>query len=109
MDISSVPWGGFLMSALSGGLLKTGLDWISKKGRSKAYTMGAVDHAVQTAMGLVTDRLELVEKQNRECENNLREVKDDLAASKRDREELKSEIARLMAGPVAGFAEKAPT
>jgi hypothetical protein len=81
--------------AISGGAITKGLDWLSTRGQSKARIMGAVDHAVETAMNLVTDRLERVEEQHAECQESLREVRDELA-------ETRAEIARLLVGRVAG-------
>ena len=98
-----------------GGAITKALDYLGQKGRSQAYTMGAVDHAVQTAMSSVTSqlertegRLEIVEAQHEDCERNLREVRADLDASKRERAELKAEIDRLMTGPGAGHSTISP-
>ena len=70
--------------------------------------MGAVDHAVQTAMASVTSqlerterRLELVEGQHARCQTDLGELRDELA-------DRKAEIDRLMAGRVAAIGEEAP-
>lgn len=72
--------------------------WWANRGRTKAYTMGAVDHAVQTAMTLVTERLERVEGQHEACEVSLRDVNGRL-------DEAKREIDRLMAGRIAPAGE----
>jgi chromosome segregation ATPase len=81
---------------------------LGKRNRSQAYTMGAVDHAVQTAMQSVTgqlerteERLERVEGQHQECEANLANVRADLA-------EAKAEIDKLMSGRIAVPGEPAP-
>jgi len=89
------------LSALGGGGLAKCFDWLSSRGQSKAYTMGAVDHAVQTAMQLVTERLEVVERQHNECQEHLQEVRETLTSAR-------EEISRLMKGRVANWGEKAP-
>lgn len=96
MQVSSLPIWEMVLSALAGGGGTKFLDFLTSRSRSKAYTMGAVDHAVQTAMTLVTDRLERVEAQHEECETNLEKVREDLGLAK-------AEIARLMQGPVAVY------
>lgn len=101
MTLTGLPWGEMIASAVGGGGVTKAFEWIASRGRSKAYTMGAVDHAVQTAMTLVTDRLEKVEAQHEDCQDKLQEVRDDLAAAK-------AEIDRLMQGRVAKVGEKAP-
>lgn len=108
--IASVFGGG-----AGGGVLTKGLDVLGKRTRSQAYTMGAVDHAVQTAMGITTDRLEktearldFVEAQHEDCERNLREVRGELSEITRDRDELKAAIDRLMSGDIPGYAPRAP-
>lgn len=95
-------------SAAGGGGASSLFNWLGSRSKNKAYVMGAVDHAVQTAMASVTGqlerterRLEVVEDQHDVCERNLREVRDELA-------ERKAEIDRYMAGRIAGYAEKAP-
>lgn len=84
----NLPYGEMLVSAIGGGGLAKGFDWLMSRGQAKSNMMGAVDHAVQTAMQLVTDRLERVEAQHAECQENLQEIRDELA-------EAKSQIARL--------------
>lgn len=101
-----VPVVEMIVSALGGGGLSQFGHWLTTRSRTKAYTMGAVDHAVQTAMTVVTDRLEKVEKQHAECETSLREVNQRLDASERARTSLKDEMDRLMAGPVASYTGK---
>lgn len=88
-------------------LVKT-LDFFAGRQKSKAYTMGAVDHAVQTAMALVTGRLEIVERQHTECEANLREVRSEVDELKRERADQKAEIDRLMGGEVPAYAPAIP-
>lgn len=92
-----------------------GADLMSKRTRSKAYTMGAVDHAVQTAMDVTSKRLEKtegrldhVEAQHEECERNLAIVRADLATEKLERAELQANIDRLMSGGPALYGQKAP-
>lgn len=99
--MAELPYGEILVSVLGGGVGVKAFDWLTSRGQSKAYTMGAVDHAVQTAMTLVTDRLEKVEDQHNECQEHLQEVRKELAKSQR-------EIDRLMAGRVASWGEEAP-
>lgn len=120
MELS--PWeiiGGVASSAVGGSGVSAFFNWMTGRQKTKAYTMGAVDHAVQTAMSSVTGqldrtelRLEVVEKQHHECEANLREVRRDLEETKRHHEQerstLKAEIARLMGGRIANYGEKAP-
>lgn len=101
MSLTDMPWAEMALSALGGGGGAKLIDFFARRGRTKAYTMGAVDHAVQTAMTLVTERLEKVEAQHGECEKNLREVRDELA-------EAKAEINRLMLGPIANYGDRAP-
>lgn len=107
--------GGAVTSAAGGGGMSAFFNWLGSRSKTKAYTMGAVDHAVQTAMSSVTGqlerteaRLEAVEGQHKECEDALRKVREDLDETKRDRTELKAEIDRLMAGPVASYAPNGP-
>jgi exonuclease VII small subunit len=94
--------GGLATSAVSGGGASSFFTWLTTRKKStaegKAYTMGAVDHAVQTAMSSVTsqlerteERLEKVEGEHEECRANLLEVKEDLASARQ-------EINRLMNG-----------
>lgn len=102
MTTSPSQFSEVLIAALSGGGITQLGNWLASRTRNKAYTMGAVDHAVQTAMRVVTDRLEVVEGQHKECEANLRDVRSDL-------DHAKSEITRLMTGPVALPGERPPT
>lgn len=78
---------------VSGGALTKGFDWLSTRGQSKARLMGAVDHAVQTAMNLVTDRLERVEEQHAECQESLQEVRNELGDTRAKLSELLRERA----------------
>lgn len=89
------------VSALGGGGVTQFFHWLNNRQKTKAYTMGAVDHAVQTAMNLVTDRLTRVEAQHEDCEAKLDIVRADLAISRR-------EIDRLMEGRVASLWEPPP-
>lgn len=100
---TQVPVVEMVASAIGGGGLSQIANWLTARSRTKAYTMGAVDHAVQTAMTLVTDRLEKVEAQHAQCETNLREVRAEVDALTRERAEQKAEIDRLMSGPVPGY------
>jgi len=121
MDIS--PWQ-MIASVFGGGAggsaITSAFGWLNKHQRSQAYTMGAVDHAVQTAMASVTGqlertetRLQAVEDQHAECERNLALVRLDLESSKRDatqeRQELLAQIDSLMNGRVAAIGEAAPS
>lgn len=106
MPIQSLPWGEMIVSALGGGGIAKAFDFIASRGQSKAYTMGAVDHAVQTAMQTVTSQLERTEKrlgtmenQHQECQEHLEEVRDKLTTAQR-------EIDRLMLGPIAPWASQ---
>lgn len=72
-----------------------------KRNQMRLYAMGAVDHAVSTAMDLVTVRLEKVEQQHYDCERSLRDLRQEL-------HESKMEIDRMMAGRVAAWGEKPP-
>ena len=108
VGIASLPWGEMIASGgLTGAAVKA-LEIISNRGKSKAYTMGAVDHAVQTAMSTVTDqldrteeRLKVVEGQHHACEVSLREVNARL-------DEAKREIGRLMSEPAAHYPGERP-
>jgi uncharacterized protein YlxW (UPF0749 family) len=112
--------GGIAGSAVSGTGVSAFFNWLTGRQKTKAYTMGAVDHAVQTAMSSVTGqldrtekRLEVVEKQHDECEANLSAVRADLDKTirhhERERARDKAEIDRLMAAArVAVFGEEAP-
>lgn len=104
---------------VGGGIITKGFDYLSKRSKREAYTMGAVDHAVQTAMSSVTSqlertegRLEIAEAQHEDCERNLSKVTRRVDELERDhakeRAELKAEIDRLMAGPVAHTGALAP-
>lgn len=101
---TDLPWGEMLASAAGGGGLAQLVAWWNGRAKRNAYTMGAVDHAVETAMRVVTDRLETVERQHTACEASLREVRDDVDGLRRERADLKAEIDRLMAGPVARYS-----
>lgn len=101
MPASTLPWVEWLTTGGLGAAVMKGIDILAARGQSKAYTMGAVDHAVQTAMTLVTDRLEKVEGQHEACEATLQTVRQDLT-------EAKDEIARLMRGEVPVYEPKAP-
>jgi chromosome segregation ATPase len=115
MDLSPMQLVASVFGGGAGGSAVTKvIEILSRRRSSQAYTMGAVDHAVQTAMGSVTGqlerteaRLEIVEAQHEDCQRNLQSVRTDLDASRqqydRERAELKAEIARLMAGPVATY------
>lgn len=97
MQVDATAIIGWCLSGGGGAALTKGLEVWGRRGRNQSYTMGAVDHAVQTAMTLVTVRLERVEGQHEECERNLAEVRDDLAGAK-------AEIARLLsAGQTASY------
>ena len=93
------------------GIIATSVfQYLGKRSQGKAYTMGAVDHAVQTAMESVTGQLERTEKrlgtmedQHAECERNLGDMNRRLDDSERERSALKSEIDRLLSGPIAGY------
>lgn len=109
MEISSLQLVvGAVGTAAGGGGASSFFSWLGGRAKNKAYTMGAVDHAVQTAMQSVTGqlertekRLEVVEDQHKACERNLREVRLEL-------DERRSTIDRLMAGRVAGYDEEVP-
>lgn len=114
MDIAHVPWGNLIAGALSGGLITKGAEWVGRRGRVQAYTMGAVDHAVQTAMQSVTgqltrteERLEKVEGQHEDCERNLAEVRKEAAEARAEAEKARAEareqIAKLMGDTVPGY------
>ncbi|HPA37374.1 MAG TPA: hypothetical protein PLV04_01415 [Phenylobacterium sp.] len=89
--------------AAGGGGLSTLLTWLARRQRSQAYTMGAVDHAVQTAMSAVTAALErtearlgLVEAQHGDCQTKLTLVHQRLDASERERAAIKAELDRVL-------------
>lgn len=103
---ASIPWPEIAGGLLSGSLLTQVAAWWTSRNKRDAYTMGAVDHAVQTAMKLVTDRLEKVEKQHIQCENDLADVRIWLNVSERERAELRAEIDRLMGGKVAPYSAR---
>lgn len=95
-------------SALGGGGLSSLLTFLNQRSRARSYAMGAVDHAIETALKSVTgevDRLntkiEQVEAKHEVCEHELQ-------ASRDERAELRAQIAVLMAGPVAPFGAKPP-
>lgn len=110
LDVLKVAFGGGVGAALT-----KGLEVIATRGRSKAYVMGAVDHAVETAMSSVTgqlerteDRLVRIEAQHEDCERNLQGVRNDLADEQRQRAELQDNIDRLLQGPVALVGQQPP-
>lgn len=100
MSASALPWIEWVTTGGLGAAMMKGFDFVAARGQSKAYTMGAVDHAVSTAMELVTTRLEKVEGQHEQCETTLETVRSDLS-------EAKDEIARLMRGEVPAYEMKA--
>lgn len=102
----SIPWPEIAGGLLSGSLLTQAVAWWNGRNKRDAYTMGAVDHAVQTAMKLVTDRLEKVEDQHAQCEADLSAVRIRLDGAERERSELRAEIDRMMAGGVASYGAK---
>lgn len=103
MASNQLPIIEMIASALGGGGMLKFADWLNSRQKTRAYTMGAVDHAVETALKAVTDRLQVVEAQHAHCDAELREVKDRLDGSERDRRELKLHIDRLMSGEVPGY------
>lgn len=91
-----------------GGAATALFNWLRSRQRTTAYTMGAVDHAVTTAMASVTEevgrlnkKIELVETKHERCEAELED-------GRRERETLRREIADLMSGRVAQPLERAP-
>lgn len=92
-----------LTGVAGGGGLSGLLTWLGRRQRSQAYTMGAVDHAVQTAMAAVTAALErtearlgLVEAQHGDCQTKLALVHQRLDASERERAAIKAELDRVL-------------
>jgi hypothetical protein len=86
---------------VGGGALTKVLDMILSRGQMRAYAMGAVDKAVETALASVTKQLEttdyrlrVAEEHRAICERELDDVKDRQI-------HLQREIDRMMAGPVA--------
>lgn len=93
-----------LTGAAGGGGATHLFSWLAQRQRSQAYTMGAVDHAVQTAMATVTAaldrteaRLGLVEAQHSDCQKKLALLHQRLDASEREREAIKAELERVLA------------
>lgn len=95
-----------------GGIAKLG-DVLASRQKAKAYTMGAVDHAVETAMKSVsaqldrTDgRLAKMEAAEAACRIELAGVKERLDGSERERAALRGQVDQLMAAPVATYPEQ---
>lgn len=91
-------------SALGGGGLAQVLNFMTKRQQARTYAMGAVDHAVETALkgvtaelGRVYERLETIETNHEQCET-------DLAESKRAADRLQRQIDALMDGKPADYA-----
>jgi septal ring factor EnvC (AmiA/AmiB activator) len=91
---------GYVVTALGGGGIVRLLDMLIKRSQIRAYTMGAVDKAVETALSSVThqltrtdERLKAVEEQHHDCERNLEEVRTQLHDSR-------AKIEKLMNGAV---------
>ena len=103
MPLDDLPWKEILGAGGLGAAAVKAVDWLSSRTQAKAYTMGAVDHAVETAMRVVTNRLEVVEGQHQACDALLREVTRRLDASERERLALTAQIDRLMSGHVAEY------
>lgn len=102
--MSGLTWAEMLSFVGAGGVATKAVDIFAQRTKAKAYTMGAVDHAVQTAMKLVTERLEKVEGQHEACETQLVEVKNRLDNSERERRDLREEISSLMRGNVPEYS-----
>lgn len=99
-----------ITGALGGGGILKAADWLNNRAKTKAYTMGAIDHAVETAMGSVTGQLERtdarlmnIEAEHRQCRDDLAAVQSRLDASERDRAELRAKIDELMAEEIARY------
>jgi hypothetical protein len=102
-----MPWE-FVATALGGGGLGAIIKWLTDKGKDRAYVMGAVDKATEAAfkrwsaeVTYLTEQVGLLRKHSQECE-------DELAESRRDRQELRDQINALMRGRVASWGEHAP-
>lgn len=115
MSLENMPWSELVATALGSTGLTAAFNWWANRKKRDAYTMGAVDHAVETAMSSVTgqlqrtdERLQAVEKQHAECEANLAKVNLRLDAADREKADLAAEIERLMDGPVAVVGQPAP-
>lgn len=97
---------------IGGGGLSQAAHLLTSRRKVRADTFKTVVDTLSDRLEKTESRLDTVESQHTECEQNLREVREDLDASKRaseqERQELKAEIARLMAGPVAGYKPRIP-
>lgn len=107
MDLSplQIVGGGAATGGVSGFFV-----WLGQRGKTRAYAQGAVDRAMTEALSGVSaqlkrtdERLAQVEDHHQKCTDDLREVQKRLDETEREREELRRQIDKLMAGPPATY------
>lgn len=86
---------------IGGGGMTQAAHWLTSRGKVRADTFKTVVEAVTTRLEHTERRLDLVEEQHADCEQNLREVNHKLDNAQR-------EIDRLMQGPVADYTPRIP-
>jgi hypothetical protein len=101
--------GGLVSTAVGGGGVTAFFNWLGTRDKAQAYAKGLVDRAMENALAGISDqlkradeRLALVEKHRDECD-------EELERGRLERAGLQAQIARLMAGPVANYGDRAPT
>lgn len=93
-----IEWLPVATAAISGG----GIGWITTfiqdKSKSRAYTMGAVDQAVKTALESVTAEVNRLNHELDELREAHKQCQVDLSS-------MRKEIDKLMSGPIPGYFE----
>lgn len=94
--------------AVAGAALTAMFGWLRSRQRTTAYTMGAVDHAVTTAMASVTDEVGRLNKKIEAVEGKHERCEAELEDGRRERGALRRQIEELMLRPVARPFDQPP-
>lgn len=100
---------GSLLGAGAGAAITAGFSWLRSRSRTAAYTMGAVDHAVQTAMASVTSEVDRLNTQVTNMHAQHERCEAELEDGRIERVQLRRQIDGLMAGRVARPGEAPPS
>lgn len=103
-----------LAGAVGGGGITQLAAFLNERAKGRAYTMGAVDHAVETALSSVTQEVERLNKQvvelreqarveHEDCQLQLKGIRSEAQSAKAEAERLRGEIDQLMRGRVANY------
>lgn len=96
------PWD-WLVAVLGGGGLGAVIKWADERGKGRSYLMGAVDKAVQTAMGSLENEVRRLGEKVEDCEKHREECETKLTEERRAREKIQRQIDKLLEGPVATY------